>query len=114
MGTAVTVHRSEVNGSDISNFGIRWSCVIKYTPGHSLRQGKETSFPIQKVRRSPEPIRTKWLKEMSPVSKEIELLPCRPSGHSLDIILINFDVLLTVHLSIILATDQLNAQILVF
>jgi len=26
----------------------------------------------------------------------------------------NFDVLLTVHLSIILATDQLNAQILVF
>jgi len=27
--------------------------------------------------------------------------------------LTNFDVLLTVHLSIILATDQLNAQILV-
>ena len=26
----------------------------------------------------------------------------------------NFDVLLTVHLSIILVTDQLNAQILVF
>jgi len=26
----------------------------------------------------------------------------------------NFDVLLTEHLSIILATDQLNAQILVF
>jgi len=29
------------------------------------------------------------------------------------IFLVNFDVLLTVHLSIILVTDQLNAQILV-
>jgi len=28
--------------------------------------------------------------------------------------ILNFDVLLTVHLSIILATDQLNAQILVY
>ena len=88
LGMAVTVHRSEVNGSQISNFGIRWSCASRYSAGHSLRQGKETPFPVQKVRRRPEPIRTKLLKEMSPVSKEIEPLPCRPSSHSVDIILI--------------------------
>jgi len=99
---AVTVHRSEVTAPKFQTLALDggvWLATLGTLgtlgalgtlgtlPGYSLRPGKEKPFPMQKVRRSPETIRAKWLKEMSPVSTEIELLPSCPSGHSLDIIL---------------------------